>query len=351
MKLMKPYPLIGLLAIAMTISSSCGGGGGGSSSTPVLVAQQLAGSLSFPTALRFTPNGDIIFTEKSTGDVRKIVGGVLSPHPIFNVLVHSGGERGLLGLALDPDYATNKYVYIFYTKVGGTENEVLRFTDDGIDPDPTPIVSGLPANSTHNGGRLEFGPDGKLYVTLGDVGDPANAQSDASPAGKVLRYNPDGSIPGDNPIGSNPLYSKGHRNCFGLAIDQVSGQVFVSENGPDCDDEVNRIVAGGNFGWRPGQPCGDSDPSYLAPLVRFSSINAPTGMAVGSGAYANSLLMASFSDNRLRRIRINSFPGGSLGSVETIFTASDAIIDVTMGPDGNPYVVTSNRILRLVPAP
>lgn len=346
MKQMKPYPLLALLGVFL--SSSCGGGSGGGGSNPELVAEQVVGSLSFPTALRFTPDGDIIFTEKGTGQVRKIVGGVLEPDPIFNVSVNSDGERGLLGLALDPNYASNKFVYIFYTKSGGTENEVLRFTD-GVSPNPTPIVSGLPANNTHNGGRLQFGPDGNLYVTLGDVGDSANAQSNSTPAGKVLRYTSSGSIPGDNPIGGNPLYSKGHRNCFGLAIDPDSGQVFVSENGPDCDDEVNRVEAGQNYGWRPDQPCGDADPTYEAPLVRFSTINAPTGITVGTGLYADSLFLATFGDDRIRQIRLNGFPNGEVSSVETIYSSGgEALLDVTMGPDGNPYVATTSRILRLV---
>ncbi len=345
---MKPYLILGVLA--PVLSTSCGGGsGGGSTPTAGLTEEVVVSGLSFPTALRFTPTGDIIFTEKSTGNVRKISGGVLAPTPIFSASVDSSGERGLLGLAIDPNYATNQFVYVFYTKSGGTENTVVRFTDSPSGPDTTVIVPSLPAASNHDGGRLEFGPDGKLYVTLGDVGDPANSQSDSTPAGKVLRFNSDGTIPSDNPIAGNPMYSKGHRNCFGLAIDPNSGQVFVSENGPNCDDEVNRVQAGENYGWRPSQPCGDTDPAYEAPLVRFSAINAPTGLAIGTGSFANSLLMGSFNDGSLRQIRLNGFPSGSLNRVDTVYsTGGEPVIDVTMGPDGNPYVATSSRILRLV---
>lgn len=347
MQRMKPYPPLLLLAAALSVS--CGGGGGGKGGGGVLSPQVVASNLSFPTALRFAPNGDIIFTEKSTGNVRRISGGTLQAAPMFNVGVEPEGERGLLGLALDPDYATNKFVYIFYSKANGTGNEVLRFTDDATPgTNPTVIVPNLPSNSIHDGGRLEFGPDGKLYVTLGDIGDPANSQNNNVPTGKVLRYNSNGTIPADNPIAGNPLFSKGHRNCFGLAIDQTSGTVFVSENGPGCDDEVNRLQAGGNFGWRPGQPCGDADAGFLAPLSRFGNVIAPTGIAVGTGDYAGSLLMGSFNDNALRQIQLSSFPGGSEASRDVIYTDSDAIIDVTMGPDGNVYVATGSRILRLV---
>jgi aldose sugar dehydrogenase len=348
---MKPHTYIKSLALLGAVFSvSCGGGGGGGS-TRNLQAQMVADNLSFPTALRFTPEDDIIFTEKGTGNVRRIVDGLVQPGFLFHADVNSDGERGLLGLALDPSYETNHFVYLFYTKSNGTENTVVRFTDDVTGPDTTVIVPSLPAASTHNGGRLEFGPDGKLYVTLGENGNPANSQNNGVTPGKVLRYNPDGSVPNDNPIPGNPLYTIGHRNCFGLAIDQASGQVFVSENGPDCDDEVNRLIAGENYGWRPGQPCGDTDDDFELPLRVFENVIAPTGITVGTGAYANSLLMASFNDSSLRQIHINNFPTGTLGETNIIYTApgGEAIIDVTMGPDGNPYVATSGRILRLVP--
>lgn len=348
---MKPYTYLrSLVLLGAAFSLSCGGGGGGGGGTSgPLQAEVVATNLSFPTALRFTPDGNIIFIEKGTGNVRKIVEGALQPGAVFNVSVNSAGERGLLGLAIDPGYATNKFVYLFYTKANGTQNEVLRFTD-GPTTNPTVIVPNLPAANNHDGGRLEFGPDGKLYVTLGDVTDPANSQNNNVTPGKVLRYNPDGSIPGDNPIPGNPMFSKGHRNCFGLAIDPDTGVVFVSENGPDCDDEVNRVEEGLNYGWRVGQPCGDTDPTYEAPIRRFSSVFAPTGLAVGTDGFSNTLLLGGFNDRTLRQITFNGFPNGTVNAVTTIYTdPSGPVLDVTMGPDGNPYVATSTRILRLVP--
>lgn len=335
----------------------CGGGGGGNSTPPSgLNAQLIVGGLTFPTALRFTPDGAILVTEKSTGKLRKIVGGVMQPDPVATFSVGTTGEQGLLGLAIDPNYAVNKFVYVYHTTSNGLTNQVVRVLDDPINgPDPTVIVSGLPAAANHDGGRIEIGPDGKLYVSLGDVLDPSNSQSNATTAGKILRYNLDGSIPGDNPIVGNPLYSKGHRNCFGMAIDPGTGTVFVSENGPDCDDEVNRLTPGGNYGWRPSQPCNDVDPLYLAPILRFSAVFAPTGMAIGTGAFQNSLLMGSFNDRQLRQIRLTSFPSGSVTTHDVIYTSpSDRIIDVTMDPSGNPVIATTDfgndgKILRLVP--
>lgn len=352
MKGMKPY--LFTLPLIAALTWACGGGGGGGEPQN-LTAQTITANAAFPTALRVLANGDIYFTEKSSGNVRKIVAGNLLPTPVLNVAVNADGERGLLGLAIDANHSVNGFVYIFYTKANGTENEVLRFTDvNNIGQNAIPIVTGLVANDTHNGGKLEFGPDGKLYVTTGDAGDPANSQNDATTAGKILRYNSNGTIPADNPVPGNPLYTKGHRNCFGLAI-ASNGVVFVSENGPGCDDEVNRLILGENYGWRSGQPCGDSDPSFAAPLYRLPTVVAPTGIAIGSGSYANTLLMASFNDRKLKRITLNGFPNGSLSSVATLYTSpSEVIIDVSMGPDGNPYIATANfggggSILRLVP--
>jgi glucose/arabinose dehydrogenase len=348
---MKPHRL--LLAFVALSFAGCGGGSGGGGASSGLKAEIVVSGLSFPTCLRFTPGGDIIFTEKSTGRVRKIVAGVLQPDPIATIDVDNAGERGLLGLVIDPDYTSNHFIYVFYTNPGGTTNQVVRLTDAPSGPNPTIIVPNLPAANNHDGGRLALGPDGKLYVTLGENGDPANSQDSSTPAGKVLRYNLDGSIPNDNPIPGNPLFTKGHRNCFGLAIDS-SGVVFVSENGPNCDDEVNRLVPGGNYGWRPDQPCNDSDPGFLQPLQRFPSVIAPTGIAIGSGIYSGSLLMGSFNDSKLRKISLDSFPSGEVSSTQVIFSSSDAIVDTTMGPDGNIYIATTDlgsngKIVRLVP--
>lgn len=353
---MKPYPFLLLLALAL---ASCGGGGsgGGGNNGGMLTAQLVTDGATFPTALRFLPDGDILFTEKNTGNVRIIENGALLPDPVFHVDVNTSGERGLLGLAVDPNFASNNFVYIFYTKSSGTENEVLRFTITGnVGGSATPIVSGLPANSIHDGGRIAFGPDGKLYVTLGDVGTSSNSQTDATPAGKVLRYNPNGSIPGDNPVGGNPMFAKGLRNSFGLAIDQNSGTVYLSENGPGCGDEINLITSGQNYGW-PVVPCGGSEPGFVDPLYEFPEIVAPTGIAVGTGDYANSLLVGNFVDpsdptigRGLLQFDLSAAAGGSIGPPVVRYVAASAVIDVTMGPDGNPYVCTSGgQILRLVP--
>jgi glucose/arabinose dehydrogenase len=353
---MKPYPFLLPLALALT---SCGGGGsgGGGNNGGLLTAQLVANSGNFASALRFLPDGDILFTELNTGNVRIVDNGTLLPTPVFHVDVNTDGERGLLGLAIDPNYASNNFVYIFYTKSSGTENEVLRFTvTNNVGGSATPIVSGLPAANNHDGGRLAFGPDGKLYMTLGDVGTSSNSQSDATPAGKVLRYNPNGTIPADNPIGGNPMFAKGLRNPFGLAIDPNTGSVIVSENGPGCGDEINLVTSGANYGW-PTVPCGGSQVGFVDPLYEFPEIVAPTGIAFGTGAYDGTLLVGNFVDpsdpmiaRSLLQFDLSTMASGSIGPPTVRYNSSAPIIDVAMGPDDNPYICTSaGEILRLVP--
>lgn len=345
------------LAASALLWIGCGGGGsGGGGSTSLLHAEVVVSGLAYPTSLCFAPDGRMFVTEKTTGSIRIIDNGVLLPAPFATLDNNDDGERGLLSVVLDPDFTNNGYVYCFHTKSSGTTNEVVRFTANGnVGENPAVIVPNLPAANNHDGGRLVFGLDGKLYVTLGDVADAANAQSDSSPAGKVLRYNPDGSIPSDNPISGNPLFTKGHRNCFGICVDPDSGTIFVSENGPNCDDEVNRLSPGQNYGWRPSQPCNDSDPNYTQPIQRFSSIIAPTGITVGSGAYSGSLLMTSYSDRSLRKIDLSDLESGSVTGVTILYQhASNALIDVAMGPDGNLYVAAGDfggqgSILKLLP--
>jgi len=284
----------------------------------------------------------MFYTEKITGNIMVSQGGG-TPTLFANVSVNSDGERGLLSLVFDPDFNSNHFVYAFHTKTGGTDAEVVRFTDsNSVGGNMTVIVPSLPAANNHNGGRLAFGNDGKLYVTVGENGDPSNSQNDNVPTGKVLRYNPDGTIPADNPIPGNPMFTKGHRNDFGICVDPASGTIFVSENGPDCDDEINRLQAGGNYGWRPGYPCNDSNPAYIQPIQRFSSVIAPTGIAIGTGPFAGSLLLTSFDDDSLREVSLQNYASGGVTGMQTLFTYSQHLIDVTIGPDGNLYLATGD---------
>lgn len=305
------------------------------------------------TQIRFSPDGRIFFTELSTGRVRIVQNGVLSATIFATLPVGTAGEQGLLGLAFDPNFSQNGYVYVFHTNPNPLKQRIVRYTDvNGVGTDETVIVDDLPAADRHVGGRIGFGPDDMLYVTIGDVLDPSNSQSDASLAGKLLRYTPTGTIPGDNPNPASPIFAKGLRNPFGLAFHPTSGRPYLSENGPNCDDELNRIVPGGNYGWRPGQPCGDTDGSYIQPIERFNPSIAPTGVAFYTGGalpnFTGDLFLGSFKDGALRRFRVNDATGAIVESELILNSRPGGVIDVTTGTDGALYICDEVGIYRVI---
>ena len=315
-----------------------------------------------PVAMAFDPQGRLFYTEKDSGNVRLFANRTLQPNPVINFKVDRNNERGLLGIALDPDFSRNHFVYVYYTCLVGpdcasSENRVVRFVEsNGAGSNATTIFTS-PATAPegqHNGGNIHFGPDGKLYISIGDNGNAANSQDVAVKHGKMHRINPDGSVPGDNPTFKQPgalpsLYAMGLRNSFDFAFDPlVPGRIFATENGRECDDELNRIEAGFNYGWRPGYLCDDQDPGGLDP--QYNTIpplwtsgqgdggrKVPTGITVYTGnqipQWRNDLFMATYQQPR----RLYHF---SLNADRTALTAANVVpevlahMDLETGPDG-----------------
>ena len=199
-----------------------GGAGTAQSNRP----RTIATGLQVPWGIGFLPgrNGDALVAERTTGRIIRIArpGGRKSVAHRVRGVDTGNGEGGLLGLAVSPTYAKDKLVYAYYTRGGGSENRIVRFKLGGS---AQTVLGGLEAAQIHNGGRIRFGPDGKLYATVGDAGDTSNAQNRGSQNGKILRMNPDGSVPADNPIRGSRVFSLGHRNPQG--IDWDSGQAPV----------------------------------------------------------------------------------------------------------------------------
>lgn len=219
----------------------------------------VAENLEVPWAIDFAPDGRIFITERP-GSVRILKDGRLLPEPLITLDVAAVGEGGLLGLALDPDFSQNHFVYVAYTYRGADQqlwNRLVRLREDasGRAVLDRVLVDGVRGNANHNGGRVKFGPDGKLYWTMGEAWTRELAQDLASLNGKILRVNPDGTVPYDNPFPGSLVYSYGNRNSQGLAWHPGTGCLYATEHGPSgewkgvAQDEVNLIRSGANYGW------------------------------------------------------------------------------------------------------
>ncbi len=269
--------------------------------------------------------------------------------------VVSVGESGLTGLSLHPKFSQNGYIYLYYTyrSAGEILNRVSRFIlkNDAL-ADEKIILDALPGGTIHNGGRLRFGPDQKLWVLTGDGARPALAQDMNSLAGKVLRINEDGSVPADNPNKNSPVYSLGHRNPQGLAWHPLTEELLVAEHGESAHDEINIIKPNNNYGWPEVKQCFSDNPKFTSPILcSGEETYAPSGIAsFGTNIWRlrNSFVFAGLRGNLLERIEvINS----KVSERETIIKGTyGRLRAVLIDKDGNIYVGTSNQDGRGKPA-
>jgi glucose/arabinose dehydrogenase len=329
-----------------------------------LQLQSVIGSLNFPVGLAQAPDGRVFFNERLTGRIR-----IINPQwqlvntPFCQLNVATSGEQGLLGLTLDPNFAQNRFVYVYLTEAGAVRNRVVRYTESsGQCTGQTVILDTLPVSSVHNGGIIQFGPDGKLYVIIGDAADTANSQNLTSLAGKILRVNPDGTAPSDNPFFSNPnanaklVYALGIRNSYGFTFHGHTGDLWETENGPQDNDEINRIVAGGNYGWPTVRGIA-GNPSFIDPILAYTPTIAPTGIiAIPENssaypvAYRNNLLFVDFNTGRIRRIVLSGAGLTQLGSSSIAYNGGNGgLLSLMLGADGFVYVSNANAVFRVVP--
>jgi len=372
--------VLACVAAACTAVPTSGGPGGATTTTvplagpvtDVAVAQTVTG-FTQPWEIAFTPDGTALVTEKP-GRVAAVVGGarqVVGTIPDVVAL----GEGGLMGLAVDPGFASNRQIYTCYASgSGGTvaDVRVVRFRvaeNLGSLTNQTTILSGIPAGAgnRHMGCRVGVGPDGMLWVTTGDVVQPTLPQNPASRAGKVLRMTLAGNPAPGNPGGSwDPyVYTIGHRNVQGLAFRPSDGAAFSVEHGTGCDDEVNRLTAGANFGWNPvgangtydeNAPMTSSGIMGAVPAVWSSGCPtvAPSGATFVNGAqwggWNGQLAVAVLKGSKLMFVRIN---GSTLQGTDSRLTDKGRLRTVRMGPDGSLWVAqdaSPGSLFRLVPA-
>lgn len=326
------------------------------------VVETVAAGLTVPWDLAFDPTGDLYFTERP-GRINVLE----SPGRVRTLATardtNGGREGGLLGIALSPTFPKSPAIYVYQTYLSaGNEryNRILRYdrTATGLRRRGV-VLDGIPGDVRHNGGRIAFGPDGKLYATTGDTIQQRLAQDRSSLAGKVLRITPSGSIPRDNPFSGSPVWSYGHRNPQGLAWDPRTSRCYATEHGPTGHDEINRIESGRNYGWP--AVSGQSGSRFAAPVLESGGDSwAPCGAAIytdeafpaWSGTFLFTTLGYGTGDGR-RSLHSVSLDDGRAGTDHRVLLAGQfgRLRAVEVAPDGSIYVTNSNRDGRGDPAP
>ena len=322
------------------------------------VESLVAGGLSAPTAMALAPDGRIFVAEQG-GSLRVIKDGALLATPFLDVAVNAAGERGLLGIAFDPDFALNHFVYVYYTTPSSPiHNRISRFTAQGdiaVAGSENVILEldNLSGATNHNGGAIHFGADEKLYVGVGDNALGSNSQTLNNRLGKILRINSDGTIPQDNPFfstaaGANrAIWAIGLRNPFTFAVDPANGRMFINDVGQNTWEEINDGIAGANYGW-PQAEGPSTNPAFRSPLFAYGhGTGNSNGCAIAGGAfytsengpfpdqYDSDYFFADLCNNWIR-----SFDAAS-GSASQFATDLPAgTVDLFVDPSGSLYYLS-----------
>lgn len=325
----------------------------------------------FPVAIDWTPDGRLFYTERFSGRLRVInTDGTLQAEPVWTFPVSTEGERGLLGVAVSPDYEETGYIYVYYTRVPGDGynvpvNRIVRITErDGQAADPLVMID-IPlttSNLWHQGGNIHFGPDGYLYLGIGEYDMPAQAQNIDTLPGKINRWEVQGDtlVPAeDNPFPGSATFAYGLRNPFDFDFDyfaEMRFQLIGIDNGPDCDDELNILVAGGNYGWRPGYPCDAANPQslddYIYPVWYTNPTEAPAGVAIYRDGqipqWNGQVFFCTWVTGKMRRAILDETRTNVVAVRDVDLQNNVCQVEVAMGPDGALYFTHQNAILRIV---
>ena len=325
---------------------------------------QIASGLSNPTAMALAPDGRIFVCEQG-GQLRVIKDGSLLAAPFVSLTVNSTGERGLLGVAFDPNFANNRFVYVYYTATTpAVHNRVSRFTASAANPDVAATgsevvifdLNNLSSATNHNGGAIHFGPDDKLYIAVGENANPAHAQSIGNLLGKMLRINSDGTIPADNPAsfpgiagstsGNNrAIWTVGLRNPYTFTFQPGSGRMFINDVGQNAWEEINDGIAGSNYGWNACEgSCAQPNANFRDPLFQYGhGSSATTGCAITGGAFYNPTT-GNFPSDYLGKYFYAEFCSGWIRLMDPATRSSSAFatgvsnpVDLFVSPDGSLY--------------
>lgn len=329
----------------------------------------------FPVGMAFAPDGRLFYNEKITGNVRVILAdGTQQREPVVHLETDALQERGMLGIAVSPDFENDNMLYVVHTAVGDAQNfaanRLVRLTIDENNIASeieellrVPIETG---ELLHNGGNVHFDEAGYIYLSLGDYGDASNSQNLNTPQGAIHRFNvtDEGlTIPDDNPFENNSIYSYGFRNPFDFTFDTLSDVIFVAEVGPSCDDEINATQAGGNHGWDADYDCVGADgevdiDGYIAPMLSYTApVISPTGIVVYDGdafpEWQGDLFFCNWSFGNLQRAELDETRTEVVAIHEIDLGDTTCKLDLVIGPDGGLYFGTvgngGGMIMRLLP--
>ncbi|MDJ0644501.1 MAG: PQQ-dependent sugar dehydrogenase [Flavobacteriaceae bacterium] len=360
---LKIIHVILLVAIVILLSNCNTKTQNNSKNIPEVKIIEVANNLKIPWTIDFTDDGRLFFTQKE-GEIM-VMNKEQSKTDIWAKLaVAKTGTAGLTGMAIHPQFIDNKFIFVYavfpYTDREDTFfSRVIRFKDSSnIGVDKTIILDSLPVYDTHSGGGLSFGPDGKLYVSLGDAEKLDSVQSMSSLIGKILRVNSDGTIPHNNPFKDSPIFSIGHRNPQGFAWHPEKSILFATEHGPSDfpgeggrrdQDELNVIVAKGNYGWPQYSGIHNLE-GYYDPLVDWTPGIAPNGIDFyinEKSKWHHHLFVGGMKGQQLRRVKLKENTttfGWEIVEEESLFLEKyGRIRAVKMGPDGYLYFSTTNR--------
>jgi outer membrane protein assembly factor BamB len=355
---MKRLSLPAVLAAAFALLTASG------SALAVTAHPLSASALPFPAAFTATPDGGrILYGERFTGRIKWLDPATGTSAPFFTLPnVATAGEQGLLGLALSPSYPSDGRIWAFVTRtVSGTaKNQLVRIRGDG---GGFAVLRSFSTGHIHNGGRIMFGPDGKLYVVVGENHSPPLAQDLATTAGKMLRLNPDGTIPSDNPSAGSPIIAYGIRNSFGFTFDPETGRLWETDNGPECNDEINLVprLTLENLGWGPSGRCSSpppaprntnqDGPNPVMPKLFLRTPLGLTGAAFCNGCGLSSPGQLFFGDWNAGTIHRATLTAARTGvASQAPFYDAAYVLSLETPLDGGPiYFSTTTNIFRLGP--
>ncbi len=348
------HPRVLILAVLFSAALLASQSRSARSDVSGFVLEQVYAQRDLPTSIRFAPDGRLFYLELYSGRIMTYKDTLAVEPDVWATLpVMDSGDRGLLSLAFHPQFPDSPYVFIYYTCPDPYANRIVRMTDSaGVGTDCTPLFETAPPNSsTHEGGRLAFGPDSMLYASCGDMYVPANAQDLTTPLGKILRMTTTGQPAPGNPFGPTSLIiAYGVRNSFGLCFDPQSGQGYFTDNGPTCDDELNFLTWPANYGWGPNDPCGGQPPGTTLPMESMTPTPAPTGVCVYRGSrlpYDGNIFFCSYNEGNVRRVVLRPGRPDIADSMSIFVSLGEGALDITEGPDERLWISTTSTIWRI----